>query len=209
MARAVQLGFGALPDRVSEGTPASSEVSLGDDDDPEVRVEFGQAAYTAAEGGSATIEVTLSANPERTVTIPLTEMGQGGVTTADYSGIPDSLTFSAGDISMIFTFSAAQDEIDDDDESVKLEFGTLPTRVSGGAIDSATVTITDDDVPPVTVSFGQSAYTVSEGNGVTVTVELKRAPGAGRHGAHSRGWTQRGIQVGLQRRPGQCRVWAD
>ena len=172
----VQLGFGALPDRVSEGTPASSEVSLGDDDDPEVRVQFSQAVYTVAEGGSATLEVTLSADPERTVTIPLTSTEQGGISAADYSGIPSSLTFNAGDTYRAFPFRAAQDDIDDDDESVRLGFGTLPPRVSTGDVASITVSITDDDVPSVTVSFEQDAYTVAEGKGVTVTVVLSEPP---------------------------------
>ena len=34
--------------------------------------------------------------------------------------------------------------------------------VTAGTTDEATVTITDDDVPSVTVSFGSAAYTVAE-----------------------------------------------
>ena len=41
---------------------------------------------------------------------------------------------------------------------------------------SVTVSITDDDDPVVSVSFEQSAYTVSEGSGVTVKVTLNAAP---------------------------------
>ena len=44
------------------------------------------AAYTVSVGSSATVEVSLSADPERTVVIPITVTNQGGVTTADYSG---------------------------------------------------------------------------------------------------------------------------
>ena len=41
-----------------------------DDDDPAVRVSFGSATYTVPEGGTRSVTVNLSADPERTVTIP-------------------------------------------------------------------------------------------------------------------------------------------
>ena len=46
---------------------------------------------------------------------------------------------------------------------MKLGFGnTLPTGVSAGNTDEAVVTITDDDVPSVEVSFERSSYRVDE-----------------------------------------------
>ena len=44
-------------------------MSTTDDDDPDVTVSFGVSTYTAAEGGTATVTVTLSADPERTVEV--------------------------------------------------------------------------------------------------------------------------------------------
>ena len=52
------------------------------------------------------VTVTLSADPERTVTIPMETMLQRGATSADYSGVPDNITFASGDISQTFTFTA-------------------------------------------------------------------------------------------------------
>ena len=102
-------------------------MSITDDDDPEVSVTFVQGSYTVAEGGTQSVTVTLSADPERTVVILLTKTDQGGATSADYSGVPDSVTFNVGQTSKPFTFTAAQDTVDDDDdESVKLTFGMLP-----------------------------------------------------------------------------------
>ena len=37
--------------------------------------------------------------------------------------------------------------MDDDGESVKLTFGTLPTGVTEGTTKETTISITDDDVP--------------------------------------------------------------
>ena len=173
----VKLSFGAtLPDGVSAGSPDEATVSITDDDVPAVAVSFGQAAYTVAEGGSVEVTVTLSADPERQVTIPLSKANQGGASSADYSGVPASVTFYSGDTEQSITFTATQDTVDDDDESVKLSFGALPAGVSAVSPNETVVSITDDDVPSVTVSFGQAAYTVAEGGSVEVTVTLSADP---------------------------------
>ena len=123
------------------------------------------------------MKVKLSEDPERTVTIPLTKAGQGGATSADYSGVPANVVFNASDTEKSITFTATSDTIDNDDgESVKLGFDTLPTGVSAGTTNEAIVSITDDDVPSVTVSFEQGSYTVAEGSTVTVKVKLDADP---------------------------------
>ena len=174
----VRLSFGAsLPADVTAGTPDSSIVSITDDDDPAVTVQFGAASYTVAEGGTQTVTVTLSADPERTIIIPIEKTDQGGADSADYSGVPSSVTFNAGEMSKPYTISATQDTVDDDNESVLLEFGTMPdAQVSAGAIGEATVSITDDDDPFVTVKFGQDSQGVGEGETVNVTIRLSADP---------------------------------
>ena len=173
----VLLAFGtSLPSGVSAGTPATATVSITDDDDPQVTVMFGAADHTVPEGDTVEVTVSLSADPERTVTIPLAATEQGGATSADYS-VPTGVTFNAGDTEQTITFSATQDEVDDDDESVLLAFGTsLPSGVSAGTPATATVSITDDDDPQVTVMFGAADHTVPEGDTVEVTVSLSADP---------------------------------
>ena len=173
----VSLGLSNLPDRVTAGTPDSATVSITDDDDPTVTVNFEHSTYTAPEGGTASVKVTLSAEPERSVAIPLTKTNQGGASSADYSGVPASLAFAPGETSNTFTVNAADDSVDDDGESVKLAFGNLPAGVNAGTTNEATLSITDNDHPAdVTVSFEQSTYTVDEGESVTVTMTLSEAP---------------------------------
>ena len=173
----VVVGFGStLPTGVSQGTTAQTTVTITDDDVPEVTVSFGSATYTVAEGGTVNVTVTLSADPERTVQIPLTATPQGDTTTADYT-VPTSVTFNAGETSKQVTFTANQDTVDDDEDSVVLSFGTMPdTRVSEGTTAQTTVTITDDDHPTVTVEFGSATYTVAEGGNVAMTVTLSADP---------------------------------
>ena len=123
-----------------------TEGSITDDDYPQVTVMFEADAYTVAEGDTVTVTITLSADPERTVTIPLTATDQDGAASTDYT-VPTSVTFDADEMSKTITFTAADDSIDDDDESVLLAFGTLPTRGDRGDADSREppVSITDDD----------------------------------------------------------------
>ena len=138
---------------------------------PPVTVEFAESDYDVAEGGTQTVTVELSADPERTVTIPIVATGQDGATDADYS-VPAGVTFNAGETSKTITFVATQDDLDDDDETVKLEFGTMPDAyVTAGTTDETVVSIEDDDDPAVTVQFGQAAYTVAESDDSASTTE--------------------------------------
>ena len=182
----VKFTFGTLPRDVSEGSTAETVVSITDDDVPSVTVRFGQAAYTVAESDDASttniteneVEVTvvLSADPERTVDIPITVTDMDGASPADYSGIPEKIVFNSGDTRKSFTFTAAHDTIDDDGERVRLNFGTLPPRVASASPSQAVVSITDDDVPSVNVSFEQPSYTVEEGDSASVKVILSAQP---------------------------------
>ena len=146
--------------------------TITDDDDPAVTASFGQASYSVAEGGTVEVTVTLSADPEREVTVQLRHDPQGNTGSEDYSGVPESLVFQKGDTEKSFTFSATADNIDDDDESVVLGFGTTPDGVTAGT--TATVTITDDDTAGVTVS--ESALSIDEGGSGSYTVKLDTEP---------------------------------
>ena len=163
----VLLGFGTMPDaRVTVGTTSQSTVSITDDDHPEVTVKFGASSINVGEGDSATITVTISADPERTVVIRITKTEENGATAqgetgADYSGVPNSVIFTASG-SQTFTLTATQDRIDDDNERVELGFDTpnLPTRVTAANPTTQTINIGDDDergvaITPVTLSVNE------------------------------------------------------
>ena len=172
------LRFGTLPAGVNAGSPATATVNITDDDGPAVTVRYERASYTVGEGSSVVIKVKLSADPDRTVTIPISKTNQGGATDGDYSGVPAnaSVTFNSGDTEKSITFTATNDSVDDDGESVLLGFGTLPTRVSAGSLTTATVNITDNDVRAVMVRYEQGSYTVGEGSSVVIKVILSADP---------------------------------
>ena len=174
----VLLGFGTLPTGVSLGINGESTVNITDDDVPSVTVRYEQGSYTVGEGSSVDVKVILSADPERSVTVPISRTNQGGATDGDYSGVAanTSVTFNSGEMEKMITFTATDDSVDDDGESVLLGFGTLPTGVSLGINGESTVNITDDDVPSVTVRYEQGSYTVGEGSSVDVKVILSADP---------------------------------
>ena len=149
---------------------------LVDNDDPPVTVRFGAASHTATEGGTAaTVQVILSAAPERTVTVPLTVTRSGGAATADYTRIPASVTFLSGQRIATFTVTAIDDSVDDDDESITVGFGTLSEGVTAASPRTAQVLLVDNDDPPVTVRFGAASYMATEGATATVQVALSGA----------------------------------
>ena len=94
----VKVAIGSdLTPGVSTGTNDELTVNFIDDD-PAVTVSFGAATYSADEGDSVDVTLTLSVAPQRSVTIPIAAAGEGGGTSADFS-VPDSVTFASGDTS--------------------------------------------------------------------------------------------------------------
>ena len=175
--KSIQLGFGVLPTGVSTGGTATSTVSITDNDDPAVVVSFEQGTYTVE------ITVTLDVDPERTVTIPITKTNQGTASDADCSGVPANVVF--GDVTLnntseSFTFTATDDTVDDDGESVLLTFGAMPDGVSAGTPTETTVTITDNAAAGK-VTLELTPATINEsgtGNASTVTASIPSASSA-------------------------------
>ena len=152
----VYLGFGrGLPAGVVDGFRDETSVTIKDDDRPtSLTVWFDVVKATVVEGGTTTIRVRLSDDPEREIVIPITLAGLGGAIADDYSGVPSSVTFGAGrcyyptneeytcyEDTKRIRFMAVQDSDDDDGEAVRLGFGSpLPTGVSVGSPATQTIT---------------------------------------------------------------------
>ena len=137
---------------------------------PVLTVAFDLASYSTTEGGDpVTLRVTLNRTSNQNLTIPITVMPQGATEADDYtvSGLTDgTLSFAPGDLSKTFMIVANEDT-DSDDETIELGFGTLLEGVSKGEMATATLTITDDDVPPDTIELKVSPSSVAENAGET------------------------------------------
>ena len=84
--------------------------------------------------------------------------------------------FCQNDTEKSLTLSTTDDTVDDDGEKVRLGFTVLPALVKAGNPNQATVSITDNDLPQVNVSFGKASYTAAEGGSAAVKVVLSADP---------------------------------
>ena len=109
-----------------------------------VTVAFGSARYTVAEGESIPVTVRLSHPAARAVTIPLTARPDGGASSADYAGVPSSVTFGPADAVRSFWVEARADAEAETGERVTVGIGTpLPAGVATATPGTAAVTLVD------------------------------------------------------------------
>ena len=162
-------------------------IAIQDDDWPVLTVTFRQADYRVAEGEHVDLPITLSAVPERQVTIPIDIEGADGADAIDYS-VSRSLTFGANETDKTLRVSASNDSLVDPGEGVMLSFGmTLPDRISEGGIAATKVAIRDTDftfAPAFAAGSGTTeakpdVYTVSENSSpLRLSLNLETTPGA-------------------------------
>ena len=159
------LSLGTLPDGYVPGTHATFVLTVVDDDDPIVSVTFGAAAASAPEGGSAEVTVGLSQAPEREVVLPIVATRGANLAAEEYEGVPADVTFAADETSKSFTVTFADDAVEEGNETLTLDFGTRPERVTQGANPQLVLTVTDDDGPPaapdVSAQTGDGYVTLS------------------------------------------------
>ena len=161
--------------RNDEGTGPYSAPGTGRTNPPPVpAVRFDRAAYAAVEGaGGAAVTVRIEPAAATRVTVRLRVTEEGGATAADWSGVPASLTFAAGETAKSFTVTAAEDAENDDGESLLIEFEPLPAGVVAGSPASTRVSLVATSVTVWYLSFDRAGYTATEGGaGARVTARL-------------------------------------
>ena len=109
-----------------------------------VAVSFGASQYTAAEGGKpAAVAVSLDADPQVAVTVPLVATPEGGAAAEDFEA-PLTLTFERGaGLTQTVTVKAVEDASAEDGERVTLAFGTLPKGIVAGNNASTAIALVD------------------------------------------------------------------
>ena len=113
---------------------------------PDVTVEFENATYSVVEGSSIDIKVTLSPDPERTLSFIIGALPKNGGSVADFTAT-EIVTFNSGDTEKTVTFTALDDTLDDDSETVELSLVYTASGVATGTNSTATVSIIDNDEP--------------------------------------------------------------
>ena len=206
----VTLAYGASASHLT-GSSAVANVTLTDSNQAEVTIEWNKTAVTAAEpdtaGGTTTVTLTAVATtmgenaPDPGFDLDFTVVTADGTATqpADYTGLSTSGSFDETDFSSVtvagnpryratmdFTVSVADDIIDEPDETFSVTLALDDASIdylSAGNV-TATVTITDNDHVPVTLSWDDASITVDEAaTTITltaqVTTETDKAPETG------------------------------
>ena len=109
----------------------------------ELKVNFGQRAYTMMEGQQSDIEVRISPTADRQVEVPLLVMPKGGATDEDYNVVPAKVMFQAGESDATISVTVLADEMNDPGEAIVLSFNGLPDAVGVGDISQTTVNLGD------------------------------------------------------------------
>ena len=115
-----------------------------------VPVKFNVRSQSADEDGSVTVTVKLGEAPAAgtSVTIPIEASPGTGLEANEYSGVPQNVTFTAGETSVSFTVDFHGDGEDEPNEALVLSFGTpLPAGYASVAPFETILTLVDDDTP--------------------------------------------------------------
>ena len=152
-------------------TELSAAVTLTDDDDGTITLSASPSSVPES-GGDESVTVTAATGgatfpADRTVTVTVGDSGDSATSGTDYAAVSSfDITIKAGKTSGSdsFTLTPRQDTIIEGDESI-----TVGGTSTGVTVNSATVTLTDDDSTDITLRVSPSS--VSEGAEATeVTV---------------------------------------
>jgi hypothetical protein len=129
--------------------PPGSTINSRFNIDDEVTVRLAAAdAGIAEDAGSATITVTLNKEQGAAVTVDYATRDGTATAGSDYTAITGTLTFLPGETSKSLAIPITGDSADEVDETLQLTLSSATNAVLTGP-STITVTIVDDDQPPV------------------------------------------------------------
>ena len=168
--------------------PAAVTLTITDDDLPEVTIAAGTSPVV--EGTNATFTLTRAGvlAEALTVAVSVEQTGEFIRTTGGYT-VPERAVFAAGSATTGLTVATEDDGTDEVDGSVIATVDAGAGYRVGGA-SSATVDVSDDDLPTVELMLSPTAVAESDDAGTTdvnearsvVTARVARAAGDGVHG---------------------------
>ena len=170
----------------SLGSASTASVTINDNDAPPVGVAFSSPTYSVSEAGTQVVLTVNRVGDARTTASVRWAATNGSALAGRDFGTPGSGTLPSGALSWRAGETAAKTiairVLDDALTEGDLQFGVILTTPAGTTIASpgtATVTITDDDIPAEsTFSVAQGKYLVMENAG-EVTIGVNRTALAG------------------------------
>ena len=134
---------------------SSSTVTITDDDVPVVSIEAATAVDEGA--GPATLSVTADRPVAQDVVVTYMTVADGNATAnVDFTSTTATTTIAAGTTSTTATVAIESDTIDELNETFSVKLVSATNATIDPAASSSTVTITDDDVPVVSIEAGRN-----------------------------------------------------
>ena len=151
-------------------TVNSATITLTDDDGAPTSITLTVDDSSVGEGdGAATITVTATVDGTmrfaEATTVTVSVAGSGTATAVDFAAVSSfDITIPAGAASKTgsFTLTPTNDAVDETDETV-----TVSGASGSLTVNSATITLTDNDAAPTAITLTVSDDSVSEGDGAT------------------------------------------
>ena len=159
---------------------ATTTATIEDDDaTPTVSIANSVPVTESDADADYTMAVTLNAVSGRTVTVPYTVNAVSATADVDFVLADGMVTFDTDANTTItsltedITFTIKGDNIEENTEQFTITLGTPINASIVGQNITGTVTITDDDAPPVipTISFADRDLSIGEANG-TITIPI-------------------------------------
>ena len=173
------VAFGTLPSGVVPGARPTVTVTIVNDDT--TSVGLGNANRSVDEGEEITLGVGLTTLSALDITIRIVYTDGTAEAGTHYTPAATSVTIAAGEGGVEWTLSTIEDDVDNTDRTftVSIDTSTLPAGVM--AVNATqTITIVDDDVPAMTVSFTTATVSFSENSSglvpLVVMVQLSTSP---------------------------------
>src|SRR6185436_9386315 len=157
--------------------PRSAAVLTITDNDSGGALRFSAATYSVGETGTyVTITVTRTGGTASGVTVDYATGGGTATAGVDYTGNSGTLTFASGQTSKTFTVYSLVDSLDEPNETVILTLSNPTGGATLGTPNSATLTITDNDVGG-TLKLSAATYSAGEAGG-SATITVTRSGGS-------------------------------
>lgn len=162
------------PAQANLGSPSTATLTINDDDLPSAA--FSSGTYSAAESGTPTITVVLSAATAQQASVQYATSDGTATAGTDYTATSGTLIFAIGEVSKSFEVPITEDSAIEANETVTLTLSGT-SNLALGSPSTATLTINDNDFPEV--AFSSETYNVAEdvaSGTATITVVLSAPP---------------------------------
>ena len=175
------------------GSPSSATVAITDNDTPPSTLSLSGDVTRTEATENLEFTVTISRTPAVDVTVDWATADGSAASGSDYTEADGTVTFAAGASALAksFTVTIREDSLDEPEEQFTVALSNAAGASIAASADTATVTITDDDVPALSipeyvhgtegVAGGMMNFpvTLSLASALEITVDYATADGTG------------------------------